>query len=75
MPAGLIDQEDSVGFGRDSFGDFRHRFMASVLQAGIFGAVCPHEGKGAALIALVTRRDRPLEKSWRCRPDQAPFWR
>jgi hypothetical protein len=23
VPAGLIDQEDGVGFGRDSFGDFR----------------------------------------------------
>ena len=63
VPAGLIDQEDGVGFGRDSFGDFR---QVQVHGLGVAGR--QDQGGALALVwadraedvggsgALVTRR-------------------
>jgi hypothetical protein len=49
VPAGLIDQEDGVGFRRDSFGDFRQEQVRGlVLQAGrIRAAALPSCGQTA----------------------------
>ncbi len=64
VPAGLIDQEDGVGFGRYSFGDFR---QVQVHGLGVAGR--QDQGGALALVwadraedvggsgALVTRRD------------------
>ena len=63
VPAGLIDQEDGVGVGRDSFGDFR---QVQVHGLGVAGR--QNQGGALALVwanraedvggsgALVTRR-------------------
>jgi hypothetical protein len=64
VPAGLIDQEDGVGIGCDSFGDFR---QVQVHGLGVAGR--QDQGGALALVwadraedvggsgALVTRRD------------------
>ena len=64
VPAGLIDQEDGVGFGRDRFSDFR---QVQVHGLGVAGR--QDQGGALALVwadraedvggsgALVTRRD------------------
>ena len=63
VPAGLIDQEDGVGFGRDSFGDFRQVQVHGLGVAGRQdqGGALPRVGRPREDVggsgALVTRRD------------------